>query len=183
MKRIRNLLLAALLVPAFVVGTLAISFVPALTQNVQARSISIDVNTASTAQLQVLPGVGPTAAAAIIKARPFKDMNDFRARVKGLSAANLEKIEEMVAFSTPTPSNATADGTDAKIAALKKSGKIINVNAASAADLQLLPHVGTKTSAEIIKNRPFKDLADLQKKVKGIGEKTATDIAPFISFK
>jgi len=156
MKRIRDLLLAALIVPALTIGTVIATLAPTLAQN---ASATVNVNTATAEQLQTLPGVGPATAAAIIRARPFSDLKDFQARVKGLSAA------------------------DAKIAALKKSGRIINVNAASAADLQLLPHVGDKTAAEIIKNRPYKDLNDLKTKIKGIGDKSAADLAPFISFK
>jgi competence protein ComEA len=191
MKRIRDLILAALIVPALALGTLAVNVAPTLAQNTMAATATVDVNTASADQLQTLPGVGPATAATIIKARPFKDIKDFSARVKGISAANMAKLTPMVTFSAASATSstaapgrsATADGKDAKIAALKKSGKIINVNTASSADLQLLPHVGEKTAAEIIKNRPYKDLADLQKKVKGIGAKTAADLAPFISFK
>ncbi len=189
MKRIRDLLLAALIVPALMVGTLLQTTAPTLAQTASA-SATVDVNTATTVQLQTLPGVGPATADAIIKARPFSDLKDFQARVKGLSAADIAKLTPLVTFSGAAPAtgsgsgkSATAAGTDAKIAALKKSGKIINVNTASAADLQLLPHVGDKTAAEIIKNRPYKDLNDLKTKVKGIGDKSASDLAPFISFK
>ena len=189
MKYIRQLLILAALVPALGLSTALMSVAPTLAQTVAAATV--DINTATDVQLQTLPGVGPATAAAIIKARPFKDLKDFTARVKGISAANLSKITPLATFSAPTSSgtvtatgrSATADGTDAKIAALKKSGKNINLNTASAADLQLLPLVGDKTAAEIIKNRPYKDLAELQTKVKGIGAKTAADLAPFISFK
>ncbi len=189
MKRIRDLLLAALIVPALSVGALMPSVAPTLAQSASAAAV-VNVNTATAEQLQTLPGVGPATAAAIIKARPFSDLKDFQARVKGLSAADIAKLTPLVTFSAAAPAtgsstgrSATADGTDAKIAALKKSGRIINVNTASAADLQLLPHVGDKTAAEIIKNRPYKDLNDLKTKVKGIGDKSAADLAPFISFK
>ena len=188
MKRIRDLLLAALIVPALSLGTLMAAVTPTLAQSASATA-TVNVNTATADQLQTLPGVGPATAAAIIKARPFSDLKDFQARVKGLSAADIAKLTPLVTFSAATATgsstgrSATAAATDAKIAALKKSGRIINVNTASATDLQLLPHVGDKTANEIIKNRPYKDLNDLKTKVKGIGDKSAADLAPFISFK
>ena len=45
----------------------------------------LDVNAASLAELQNIPGIGPVVAQRIIEARPFKSANDLR-RVKGIGA-------------------------------------------------------------------------------------------------
>lgn len=58
----------------------------------------------------------------------------------------------------------------------------INVNTASAADLAKIPGVNPKIAADIIKNRPYKNSAELVKKVKGIGPKNVKKMLPFILF-
>ena len=52
----------------------------------------LDVNTASLAELQNIPGIGPVVAQRIIEARPFKSADDLQ-RVKGIGAGKrYEKI-------------------------------------------------------------------------------------------
>ena len=56
----------------------------------------------------------------------------------------------------------------------EKAGPVVNLNTASAADLENLPGVGAKMAERILeyrqKNGPFKKIEDLMN-VKGIGEK------------
>ena len=58
--------------------------------------------------------------------------------------------------------------------AVEKAGSVINLNTASATDLQNLPGIGAKMAERILeyrqKNGPFKKIEDLMN-VKGIGEK------------
>jgi len=62
----------------------------------------------------------------------------------------------------------------APAASLEKAAPVINLNTASAADLENLPGVGAKMAERIVeyrqKNGPFKKIEDLMN-VKGIGEK------------
>lgn len=58
--------------------------------------------------------------------------------------------------------------------------KILNLNKASAAELQYIPGVGPAMAKDIIKGRPFESVEDL-KKVKGIGPKTYEKIAPRVT--
>jgi competence protein ComEA len=60
----------------------------------------------------------------------------------------------------------------------------ININTASAAELELLPEVGPKLAAEIVRHRerfgPFKSVVDLDS-VKGVGTKTLAKLAPMVT--
>lgn len=62
---------------------------------------------------------------------------------------------------------------------------LININQASATDLQGLPGIGPALSERILKHRqengPYQSVDDLRK-VKGIGPKTVTKLAPLIRF-
>ncbi|MBF6593509.1 MAG: helix-hairpin-helix domain-containing protein [Thermaceae bacterium] len=52
----------------------------------------VNVNTATTADLDKIPGIGMKTAEAIIKARPFKDEADLVAKVKGIGEKNIVKF-------------------------------------------------------------------------------------------
>ena len=63
------------------------------------------------------------------------------------------------------------------------SSEKIDINAATADQLESLPHIGTKTARAIIAHRtrhgPFKKVDDLSK-VRGIGEKTFEELKKHI---
>lgn len=69
-------------------------------------------------------------------------------------------------------------------AAAAPKGNTVNVNAADAAQLALLPRVGPSVAQKIIdyrkKNGPFKSTDDLML-VQGIGEKTYQLIKPYVA--
>lgn len=52
----------------------------------------VEANTATRAQLESLPGVGPSLAQRLLAARPFKDWADLRKRVPGVKAAMAGKL-------------------------------------------------------------------------------------------
>jgi len=60
----------------------------------------IDLNTASSQQLQALPGVGPALAGKIIAARPYKSVEDLQ-RVRGMGARVFEQIRGQLTVTTP----------------------------------------------------------------------------------
>ncbi|MDR7267574.1 competence protein ComEA [Pelomonas saccharophila] len=60
--------------------------VPALAQ------AEIDANTATRAELESLPGLGPTLVQRLLAARPFKDWADLTRRVPGVKAAMARKL-------------------------------------------------------------------------------------------
>lgn len=58
-------------------------------------SAPIDLNLATEAQLEALPGIGPKTAAAIIDGRPYGAVDDLL-RVKGIGDATLAKLRPFV---------------------------------------------------------------------------------------
>ena len=57
----------------------------------------MNLNTASVADLQALPGVGPKTAEQIIRARPLKDLNSLDA-LPGFGPKKIEALRELVSF-------------------------------------------------------------------------------------
>lgn len=57
----------------------------------------INLNTATQAQIEALPGVGPKMAERILQARPFSSLKDLDA-VKGIGPSMLKKLEPLVRF-------------------------------------------------------------------------------------
>lgn len=79
-----------------------------------AGSQQLDVNTATAAQLERLPGVGPILARRILEARwehgPFRAPADL-ARVPGMGRATLRAIAPFIVIAAPRSLEAS-DGTD-----------------------------------------------------------------------
>jgi competence protein ComEA len=65
---------------------------PAKTGATMPVMAKLAVNTATEAQLAAIPGVGAKIAAAIVKARPFKNSTDLIKRVKGIGPKNYFKL-------------------------------------------------------------------------------------------
>lgn len=53
---------------------------------------AVEVNTASRAALESLPGLGPALAQRLLDARPFADWPDLLRRVPGVKAATARKL-------------------------------------------------------------------------------------------
>jgi DNA uptake protein ComE-like DNA-binding protein len=55
----------------------------------------INVNRATEAELEAMPGVGPVIARRVIAGRPYRSVDDFD-RVKGIGKKRLEEIRPLV---------------------------------------------------------------------------------------
>lgn len=62
---------------------------------------TIDVNEASSEELQLLPRVGPAIAGRIVEARPFASIEDLT-RVRGIGPRTLERLRPLVAVGGTT---------------------------------------------------------------------------------
>lgn len=64
--------------------------------------LPLDLNRENARTLEVLPGIGPTRARAILAARPFCRVSDLR-RVPGIGPMTLRRLEGRVTVSPPRP--------------------------------------------------------------------------------
>jgi len=163
----------------------------------------IDLNRAGRAQLLQLDGVGETLAERIEEYRRshngFKSVDELR-QVRGVGPALMERLRPLVEVRPQEAPTDDGDPAPPPILPAPKSGKPaapsapavrnkadgparpINVNTASADELQQLPGVGPTISARIIQARelrPFQSVDELRR-VKGIGVKTLEALRPFV---
>jgi competence protein ComEA len=59
------------------------------------QGAKVNINTADKAALDVLPGIGPVKAQAIIDGRPYKTIEDVM-KVSGIKEKAFEKIKDMI---------------------------------------------------------------------------------------
>jgi competence protein ComEA len=166
-------------------------------------SPSLDLNQADRVQLLQLPGVGEALAERIeayrVEHHGFRTVDELR-QVRGVGPKVLEKLRPHVYVEVPTsdeedepaaqanhPAAAKIDNENKPHAVTKKEPltERIDVNHATAAELRLLPGIGSTLSQRIIKAReekPFRSVEDLRR-VRGIGAKTLERLRPHIVVK
>lgn len=149
----------------------------------------IDPNHASDVELDRLPGVGPSLARAIVDSRqrdgPFLSQDELL-RVPGLGE---RRLAQLARYTTLAPA-ATASGSSAKPGkstprplAAGRSGRI-DLNRATAGELEALPGIGPAKAAALIRWRErygrFRKLEDVLA-VPGIGPATLERLRPLVA--
>ena len=110
---------AQLIALIFVAAALVSSDVPRQSSERadQKPTAAVDLNTATEAQLEELPGIGTRSDKKIIAGRPYKSIDDLS--MSGIPAATVDKIKSLVAVAdSKTATKASkSSGIDAKPAA------------------------------------------------------------------
>ena len=147
----------------------------------------IDINTATQAQLETLPRIGPVTAVAIFAGRPYSRIEDLD-NVPRIGLKTIENLRPYItvggaaapaAVSTVAP--AVTPTVAPAMAPAVVAGKI-NVNTATQAQLETISGVGPVTAKAIIAGRPYSRIEDLDR-VPRIGLKTIENLRPYITVK
>jgi len=141
----------------------------------------VDINTAPASELESLPGIGPSKAAAIVQYRTdhgaFASVDDLD-NVPGIGPSTLASLRDQVTvgkggkaatapaaaataaaapaastIGTASPPSATAPAASTTAGASSAGGCPININTADATALEDLPGIGASKAAAILQHR------------------------------
>jgi len=123
-------------------------------QAYQTEFLKVDLNTATADEIVKIKGVGPSMAKKIIDYRnktPFKSVEDLK-NISGVGEKTFIKMAMYARVGKPGENLyvVPAEGTSSNEIA---AGELININTATAIELQKLPRIGPSTAQSIIKYR------------------------------
>ena len=122
----------------------------------EAKTRLVDLNTATTKQLEELPGVEAANAKKIIANRPYKSVDDLSKT--GIPAATIGKFKALVTVGSTKTTYRVAKPVDTE-----STSKLVDLNSAKVAALEEVPGIGEVYAKKIIDGRPYKSIDDLSK--------------------
>ncbi len=150
---------------------------------------AVDINSAEASELESLPGIGPSKAAAIVQYRtdhgPFKTVDELD-NVSGIGPSTLASLRDAVTVgkgsaaapakgAASTPASPAAAGATVSAPPSAASGCPVNINTADVQGLDTLPGIGESKAIAILQyrtdNGPYASCDGLDN-VSGIGEAT-----------
>ena len=146
-------------------------------QTAPAAPAKVDINNATSKDLESLPGVGSATAKKIIAGRPYSAVADLAKA--GVSAKVIQDITPLVMVGTPAATSATKPAKPAKSKAAASTAAPVDLNSATEAQLETLPNVGPATAKKIIAGRPYAAVSDLSKA--GLTAKAITAMTPLVT--
>ena len=174
---------------------LAVPSIPIHAQTkTKAAAKLLDLNAASEADLEALPGVGEATAKKIIAGRPYAGTDVAKAlEGAGVSKATIKKVAPLVtlggsggaaaggaAAAGAAAGGAAAGGTAAtpKTKTAPSSAKV-DLNTATEEELEGLKGVGPATAKKIIDGRPYTSVQDLKKA--GLSDKLIASLGSHVT--
>lgn len=152
------------------------------------REGKVSVNAATAAELEAVPGIGPVLASRIVAYReangPFRDVEGL-IEVSGIGPRTLERLAPHLTVEMgPLVVRAGGGVPAAETSPPPPAGSLVNLNTASAAELDTLYGIGPALAARIIEyreaNGPFRRPEDVQA-VRGIGPKKFAGFADAVT--
>jgi len=152
------------------------------------KSSPVDLNTASQADIEKLPGIGPVKAKKIVANRPYASVQDLSKA--GVSKKTIDEVTPMVtvgaaaatspmASSRPEARAKNGDRASPSSAGAPTKSSPVDLNTASQADIERLPGIGPVKAKKIIAARPYASTADLRRA--GLSAKEVTEITPLVT--
>jgi competence ComEA-like helix-hairpin-helix protein len=146
----------------------------------------IDLNSANEAALAQAPGIGPQRARRIVERRelagPFGHLDELQ-EVHGIGPYTSQKARPALRLSGTETTPVSAPTTDKASGRKSPPPQPLDLNLATADELQALPGIGPVLAERIVAYReahgPFVKVEDVTR-VPGIKEKTLAKVRPFV---